>query len=563
MARSGRPRRNGSVGVQIEPSAVVASLPWNPDWAAHFLHDVLYEDLVVGLYVDPIVPGQDLSFSFDTSFLVVRDLDLGKVTMTLHLVNEAGNLVFGQANPLWAADLDPLIAAAIEAGPYHTMTFKVTPPADRHNRVWSVNANNFLRLVLSGTGKDGGPYTSGDVALPVNYEVIDSSWWDWADVPFEQIVDWKTGVYSLYGVVHNKSQYSLMNFNVTLIENQGDPSESQFPPDQHPAAVPKLGSASITYGGHQPEAGGKALFSKSWAWFQSGTYAPTDGTNRTYFYTVQLDISDEWENSGGPYRPDPGMFGQRIITVQVSDQKMNGETAAFTSFVAWAAISTLAASLAWLPGAGAVLGAVAGAAASAWATAGKIADDPPTPDPRYKRHVTRSAPKLPKILRSPRYERLSAALETTLWILESIEALGRIESRILGATRARNRRAEELQRKDYAAITRELRRLAPKLAHLATPATEELATTNVLTPVDIAVWTKGQGNVRQIPNTSAVKEARSALSRLNAPEVAAIQLADPAASFGRACAAVRNLALVSSRRKPQRREGPRRRRSRR
>ena len=73
----------------------------------------------------------------------------------------------------------------------------------------------FHSLLLTGKGKDGGPYTSPDARARAQ-ETIDSSWWTWgAGIAPSRSMRWKVDDYSFFGTFNNNSQFS--SFTVSSV----------------------------------------------------------------------------------------------------------------------------------------------------------------------------------------------------------------------------------------------------------------------------------------------------------------------------------------------------------
>jgi hypothetical protein len=415
--------------------------------------------------------------------------------------------------------------------PYDSETFTgIMPAAAQQNAFYSIGSGYALRLILTGTGADGEAHRSVDKALPVVYETLDKRWWQWTVDTYREF-QWKVDDYSLSGRFHNRSAYSAFTISTAVLleqnEHDQDPPDARYASDQGVQTVSKGSDVEITYSAKH--------FVKTWQWYLDGIFQPdSDKLEKLFAYTMILDLKDQFGNAY-----PPPTFDTAVVSVSVSQQKQNAAIAAETSFSIWAAESALAAAVSWIPFASILPAAIATAAAGALAVAGKIASDPPSPDPHFAHHVRIVTPAVPSLLRDERHLiHVVQGFELAFGVLARVSALSTIEGRIMGAQRAKDRAAETMQRDDYRDTVRQVVDEADRLVRLAPQVMTALDPQNLL----------GRDRLRDI---AAVKESAS-VEAIPSDVQAAIGMArtlgltlppsEAPRAFDRLAAALRNLA---------------------
>jgi hypothetical protein len=158
------------------PGIAEVSFPW-------YLYDH-FKDINVGLELtSPVNPGQTIDFYWTSWPLRLKNVDLGTITASLHLVDAFGN-VDAQA-VVYEDTLSVADSQKVVQGSFTSHQIAAAPPQDLEKRVYTVGPHT-LRLVLKGTGKDG-PYESEDELLQIVLPTVDASWWDWT-VPTSRTV---------------------------------------------------------------------------------------------------------------------------------------------------------------------------------------------------------------------------------------------------------------------------------------------------------------------------------------------------------------------------------------
>src|SRR6266566_3557847 len=408
--------------------------------------------LVSTIYVDlliesPVVPGQPITFHWTATTGSLSAIDVGKVTTSLYLVDSAGDI--DPSNPVFSAALDAGVritpqAFSVNPQPYTSKVYAFTPPPDQAKEIYRIGGGQLLRLVVTGSGPDAGPYTSDDTPLVVQAEDVTADWWAWT-VPSPREVDWKKDHYLIQGNFTNESKFSEMSSTLTLLEFSDGPTK-EYPSSQF--AVPVASGQTIPVPFNYD-------FSKSWSWFIPGIWSPNGEPSvkgKNFSYLVELDLVDQFDNVY------PRIDSSQItVHVRVSDLKFGAQVTAFGLMAGAIACAVAAAATACIPGVGSAFGSAAAGLAAGAAASGGIALDPPFPDPAYKTPVKARIKTLPSVLSEERFTRPIASLcNLALAVVARVTALGIIDSRILGARRAGNRAAEKAQRTAFRAIARQL-----------------------------------------------------------------------------------------------------------
>lgn len=471
-------------------------------------------DIVVNLsFTGPIVPGQPISFFWKDHTVATRPLDIGTVTASIYLLSATGNPA---PNPLFQVTLSA--GESISPGDFTSQTYTFTPPSDQARTVYQIQGRQILRLILTGTGADGGPYF-GDAALNVMPEQVDTTWWEWT-VPAYRQVQWKVDHYSFNGVFHNRSKYAVMTANISLIEQNStdqDPPDKNYPPDQPAAVAVPQQDDLITYGQQD--------FSKTWHWTIPVLWIPNGARVKRFFYSVRVDMSDEFDNSytnatliQSPtihFKPVPfsfplPQFATVTVDVRVSDLKWAANATALGLMVVAGELLAIAAIVALIPFIGWAVAAGFSAAATAVASVAfvvgnNIALDPPAPDPRYKEAVELRSFDIPKVLLADgRWKDMVSWIELIGHMAACGEVLGLIESRMLGASAAGDSEALAMQEAAYKSAQQELAVDAGKIQLVSTQAAKSVEFDEKLALIDF------KGPVQQLQTTGLSVQLRQA-----------------------------------------------------
>jgi len=415
----------------------------------------------------PIVPGQPVTFAF--SIYTIFPVDIENAIARLYLVDDQDHPVFGSAKPLFEIALGTLSLLGIEAGPgvfggFNSDTFTFVPPTEQQNTIYEVNGRqrHFLRVALTGDGPVG-PLYSTSAELQVAYEAIDASWWVWDSGP--QSVGWKIDHYTLGGQFTNKSVgNSTMTCNVVLreLDLTTFAPDHTYGPDDNPQPIAHGGTAAVKWGNTD--------FTKTWEWFLTFVDSINGETSKLFGYIVEISITDNFQNTYPNF-----VSSATSVRVTVSDQKLNAAHGGEIAFAEWVTFSALAIATSWIPGVGAAFGALASAALATNGGLSNIAKDPPEPDPRYREPVTVAAPKIESALQAlPQFKALARFFELSQWIVNSVDALGQIESRLLGAKEAEDKIAYSRQKASYVDVLATIREYAIQIQDTARQAASSL-----------------------------------------------------------------------------------------
>lgn len=270
---------------------------------------------------------------------------------------------------------------------------------------------------------------------------------------------------------------------------------------------------------------------KTWSWHEAGTYRANGDLERLYVYRVHLtNISDQYNNQ----YPDQ-LFGAINVHVAVDPGKITASIVAFDAFILWLAASG-AAGAADLVGK-IILGAVATAASIALGIAGKIADDPPAPDPRYRQAVHLAPPPLPPLLAAdPELRPIGEFFEVAIRILAAADALNTVANRLSIARRQRDTRAMKLhvatQRKMLAQMTRDWHEL-DKVLTPALAALGGIQSSRERKPID-----------PQVLKYELPQEARDALAAASDVPLTVAAFMDPRDVLGQLAGAIGRLVVT-------------------
>jgi hypothetical protein len=426
------------------PGGIRESFPWYL-----YLHS---KDINVELNLTtPINPGQTIDFHWTSWPLKVKNVDLGTITFSLHLVD-----AFGNVDPRAVLYEDTLTVAdsqKVVQGSFASHQIAASPPQDLEKRVYAVGPHT-LRLVLKGTGKDG-PYESDDELLQVALPTVDATWWDWT-VTANRVVAWKKDKYPVAGNLNNRSSQPV-TFSATLLEKNTSPQPAVDPPGERALAT-VAGSSALAGNASTPVTYAQVDLSKSWRWFIYGVFSLIGPTNQSYSYRVRVDMTDPYQNAFPPFFTTPPIN----VGVDVDRVKFGAYGAAVSFTVAAVAMLIVAAVVGAIIGFGDIaaaifLGIAAGFEAAAL-IAGQIAQDPPVEDGRYRLLYEPAAVQMPDT--GAEMQPLVRFAQAISAVIAHVEALGYTDSRIAGARAARAREALETQTNHFEKLRKKLPRLA-------------------------------------------------------------------------------------------------------
>jgi hypothetical protein len=419
------------------------SFPW-------YLYEY-FTDINVGLNLaTPINPGQTIDFHWTSWPLKLKNIDLGIITFSLHLVD-----AFGNVDPQAVLREDTLSAAdsqKVVQGSFTSHQIAARPPQDLEKRIYTAGPHT-LRLVLKGTGKDG-PYESEDELLQVVLPTVDATWWNWT-VPANRVVAWKKDKYLVAGNLNNRSSQPV-TFSATLLEKNTSPQPVDPPGEKALATV--AGSSALAGNASTPVTYGQVDLSKSWSWFIFGVFTLIAPTDQVYQYRVRVDMTDPYQNAFPPFFTTPSIN----VGVSVDRVKFGAYGAAVSFTVTAAALLIAAAAALAIPVAGefaaAVLAGIASGFEAAALIAGGIAQDPPVEDRLYRLLYEPAAVQLPDA--DEEMQPLVRFAQAVFAVIAHVEALGHTDSRIASARAAHARKALETQTNHFEKLRKELPHLA-------------------------------------------------------------------------------------------------------
>jgi hypothetical protein len=347
-------------------------------------------------------------------------------------------------------------------GPYIGGTVPIIPIADVATKLYKVPAPLGIGVTVhvDGDGPEG-PYEAGQ-ALNIEKWTVDSTWWQWT-VPAVQTKEWKSDSYILSGILTNESAAAMIGANIQLMEIE----------DGGPATPISAVTAGRMAGGATFTAAFPAI-TKNWSFISGPPFWKIDGpTNKVFEYYVAFMFSqDEYGNIYGD------LVNSSRVTVQVdiAGWKLAAAFTAQAAVLEAAILSALAAAAfagIFTSFEGPPLLALAAEAYAAATLAGEIAQDPPTPDPRYREPVeipdrvhSSAGPDLPKI---------SEFLATLNYTLELERARLAVPGRLMAARYFNDRPAAAIHEQTYRQILKRLSRAIGGLQLDGSAAKDELA----------------------------------------------------------------------------------------
>jgi hypothetical protein len=433
-----------------------------------------FASLLVSLRVGgPILPGEAVPFSWTNTTVGNKTLDLGTVTARVYVIDDQGNQPVDALFSFVAPD-------SISPGDYSSKQYSFVPPANQARNVYHIG-QQILRLELSGSGPDGGPY-SDDQVLTVIGEHIDPSWWEWTSS--YPTLEWRNSQYAPSGKLHNKSLSSghvQMTWTAMIHEEEFavtlglpiDPNVGNNPIDYPPTPT----NGTLAQGGEVALT--SPLLSKSWRWFTEHLWvADQNAFEKQFSYAVKFLMTDEFLNAY------PEVSSTKFwVSVSVSETKRAALGLALHLLVSAAAIlisaGIVAQNVPW-PAGGIIAGALvtaAGIVVAAAEASGQVAGDPPEADPLYRQTVNVIGPKAPTTLREQsQFVALADFVEACGRIVASVAALSRIEGKRLGAAEAKDREWMARQQKHHEEVRQAMIKDASTVEQLAGHATSALLT---------------------------------------------------------------------------------------
>lgn len=373
----------------------------------------------------PILPGQPVFVDWAVQNSCA---DLGRVQATISFEGTTLYTSTPQAVGLQSSGGEsniPITAASQRQGLMSDF-WSLQPPAGSQS----------LHLVVTGSGKDSGPYIS-DLPFAISPETISPSWWSWDPAPagpdVPGAVDWNT-VYGVSGhFTNNTAGHEQMD--VSLLFTEAD-DEAGSP------GVATGNAFSTTLAKVSAGASAASAWSglkQSWQWLAPAVWIPDGPESKPFGYTVAFTITNDGFNNGYP----PVSSAELVVEVSVAPSKLflqnlanllegtalcfaiAGAVAAAGGVVTFGISEVTATNLFEL----------AAATEAAAVFAGTQAEDPPAPDFGYLQYASPS-PWIPpgslgRLMGSVAY--FTTSLEIVRRCLDAVNELGRLESVLWGA----------------------------------------------------------------------------------------------------------------------------------
>jgi hypothetical protein len=395
-----------------------------------------------------IVPGQAPSVTWS---IVNGCADLGAVRATIRF---SGTVIYtSQVFPVAPFGTTGEQGAAIP---------KVTDPAIAS--AFNLIGTHTLELRVDAFGNDPGPYLAS-APLTVKADAVGPSWFTWP-LGATGTALWKVP-YFVHGQLTNMGVASFTPVAINIREKPG-PAPGTGTGVLTPADL--FSKSPLPPGGSLSSIGFDQV-TKSWAWTSEPDWSLSGPTSRSFVYTAEVDLNDEFGNAYPTF-----VSGTRTITVTVSGVKLGFQTAAHSQAVAAAGFAAFAAAVAyWNQPAAAVALELAFLwwGLSKWN--GAKAQDPPTPDFAYDERVELAvAPVRVPAEAGAAMVALGQVTELALRARAAGEALDRIHRKLLGAWVDNATDALQAQADRYQEVLQTLVRAASLLGDIAGEAAEAL-----------------------------------------------------------------------------------------
>jgi hypothetical protein len=199
---------------------------------------------------------------------------------------------------------------------------------------------------------------------------------------------------------------------------------------------------------------------KNWTWIIPGVWVqnPEEPLSKWFNYSVRVSYSDSFAN----VYPDVVLGQYLSLDILVTAAKKDYGIGALAALAAGAIAGIFSFGI----------GTAIGQALAAGL--GVQAMDPPQPDPRFREAVIPPNEQAGKITTDDRFPALLSFLNSLNTAVETIDALGDIRNRLLGASIAKDRTGIKLQRDSYASATRLLHTIGTRIAAEAATAIDSV-----------------------------------------------------------------------------------------
>jgi hypothetical protein len=331
------------------------------------------------------------------------------------------------------------------------------------NAFYQLHGAAFATKQLVITAEGGPDHSHFRLTLPITVWADAPPTWQWDASP--SAFRWKQDQYTLSGKFQTQSRFAAVTVTPVLSEQNTDsvnplPSRT-ISPSSATLSIPPAGEVELAFPPIQ----------QSWQWLDQVFIVPVGPQRREFSYIVQLSALDEFGNAffGGEVFDPADFFNLQVFVTDLkwfeafdvgANAQINAVGATIIAGILAATIWTSPAALISL-GVAATLEAVARAAVTS-------ALDPPIPDFDFFK------PAPGEVLRStltPADSQFQSADEAAYQlrrIMEAVSSLGQIESRLYGATLAKNTKAFAIQQSAYADMVTRIGDAAVLLSDAAT-----------------------------------------------------------------------------------------------
>jgi hypothetical protein len=408
----------------------------------------------------PVVPGDSIPITWSVS--TTNDFDLGPVVARVYL--DKGNVKLYESPPT------PIVRSAYLSDTGDQRAFIQAPDSGgTANDLYRVGAKR-LRLDISSSKT--ATIFSATWDLDVRQSTA-GALWDWEDPPgtepttgvLPNIVEHKVVInhpFTLIGRVRSAARNPNVTItgSVTLLESEGRQLPVLLGGTGAAAGGTPLESVAFTVSPNGQQEVTFAPLKKNWTWLLPyiWVFNFSEPRQKTFTYAVRIVAADSYGNAYGESVSEP-----LFIDVSVSDEKKGYADGALAALGVGVVVAIFT---------------FGGGLVQAQAIANGLGDkalDPPEPDPRYRERV-----KLPPNLTTKgareerRFRELAQFLTFAQRAVGLLDALGEIHGRMLGARRAGDTKALNLQIDDYVKADQTLQETASKLVQSMRTAVESL-----------------------------------------------------------------------------------------
>ena len=423
--------------------------------------------------VTGIAPGTPMRIFWALDTIVLNSVPAAVVDATAQVLLDA---------PTGSVVIADIPSTALMFGAGHTFqqfSWVIPPPYAAIGYAAGLHTISLVITLTSGGYRRSYSTTGGYAVL---LEKVDTTFWQWMspagqiftptlpppdNTPFlKAISSWNTP-YVVAGRVVNNASMSVFRASVDLLETP----DWEVPP---PPTSPLSTVNSVTIGPLSPgenNATGDAVFPaqvQNYSWLDEATGLFSQGAMRrevTYFASVTL--TDSFGNTYPTFQSN-----SLSVDVSVPDSKLSAAITARAELALAVFFAVVASeSEIFFGGAASVLSAFL--YVEFQQNIGN-AKDPPKPNSQYRKMVDLKRRRIPAALNPAGFSSLRELLRMVSLASHSQAALSKIESRLLGAERAKDLQGMQLQHSSYIYVLDQLRAVATTLPQAASFASGDI-----------------------------------------------------------------------------------------